>query len=77
MYRINKYKEKLRTIFISSYLVPLKEFGPTHLPFQEESMIPFHLLKSMVMTNMKWRTFYIQGFVIVNSNIWFIGMGMM
>ncbi len=48
-----------------------------HLQFQEKSMIPFHLLKSMVNKNMKWKTFWIQGFVIINSNILFIGMGMM
>jgi hypothetical protein len=57
VYRNKKYKAKLRTAFISSYLIPFKEFGPTSLPFQEESMIPLHLLKSMVNMNMKWRTF--------------------
>jgi hypothetical protein len=49
----------------------------TCLPFQEEFMIPFHLLKSMVNMNMKWKTFWIQGFIIVNINILFIGIGMM
>jgi hypothetical protein len=48
-----------------------------HLPFQEKFMIPLHLLKSMVNMNMKWRTFYIQESLIVNSNILFISMGMM
>jgi hypothetical protein len=47
------------------------------LPFEEESMIPFHLLKLMVNMNMKWRTFWIQRFIIINSNILFIDMGMM
>ncbi len=49
----------------------------THLPFQEESMIPLHLLKSMVNKNMKWNTFWIPGSLIINSSIWFIGMNMM
>ncbi len=50
----------------------------THLPFQEESMIPLHLLKLMVnVRNMKCRTFWIHGFLIFNSSILFIGMGMM
>jgi len=57
VYRNKKYKAKLRITFDLSYLVPLKNFGPTHLPFQEESMTPLHLLKSMVNVNMKWRTF--------------------
>ncbi len=35
---------------------------------------PLHLLKSMVNKNMKWKTFQIQGSLIVNSNILFIGM---
>jgi len=48
-----------------------------HLPFQEKSMISFHLLKSMVNRNMKWRTFWIHGFLIINYSILFIGMGMM
>ncbi len=48
-----------------------------HLPFQEESMIPFHLLKSMVNKHMKWRTFWIHGSLIINPSILFIGMGMM
>ncbi len=47
----------------------------THLPIQEEFMIPFHLLKSMVNKHMKWMTFWIQGFIIVKSNILFISMG--
>jgi hypothetical protein len=41
----------------------------THSPFKEESMIPLHLLKLMVNKHMKWKTFLIQEFLIVNSNI--------
>ncbi len=48
-----------------------------HLPSQEESMIPLCLLKSMASMNMKWKTFWIQGSLIINFNILFIGMGMM
>jgi hypothetical protein len=48
-----------------------------HLPFQEEFVIPLHLLKSMVNKNMKWKTFWIQESLIINSNILFIGIGMM
>jgi hypothetical protein len=40
-------------------------------------MIPLHLLKSMVNKNMKWRTFWICGSLIINPNILFINMGMM
>jgi hypothetical protein len=40
VYKNKKYKAKLKTSFISSCLISFKEFGPTYLPFQEESMIP-------------------------------------
>jgi len=48
-----------------------------HLPFKEEFMTPLHLLKLIVNMNMKWKTFWIKKILIVNSNILFIGMGMM
>ncbi len=38
---------------------------------------PLPPIESMVNMNMKWRTFWIQRFLIINFNILFIGMGMM
>jgi hypothetical protein len=63
---------KIHHVFHVSLLEPYQR-----LPFHEEFMIPLHLLKLMVNKNMKWRTFWIQESIIVNSNILFIGMGMM
>ncbi len=43
---------------------------------KKNSWSPSHLSKSMVNKNMKWMTFWIQGFLIINSNSLFIDMDM-